>query len=137
MTAAPTSWRTPDHSSDASDLILLSLGGAVVGASAIAFCLVLDASLFGIALYFSSDGYGSTSWPGWAVVVTGIVAVAISLLIGRSLYGWKRWIGLKGDPADSELIARKRRHFTIGSMATYVVLTPFVWVVMVALANST
>jgi hypothetical protein len=57
--------------------------------------------------------------------------------VGFWLFSLRRWIGTKTDPSNFHLVRRKRRNFVIGSMCGYVMFTPFLWFLLLALANST
>lgn len=137
--AASSRWRTDDRTSDVYDLIPFSLGGAMIGCFAVAAAFVIDSVWVAALLHFSGAGEaGDNSLSAqWMVVLTAAVAVVVSIFVGRWLFGLRRWIGLKADPLDHDTISRKRRHFTVGSMLAYAVLTPWVWVVMAAVVNST
>ena len=107
----------------------------MIGTCAIAASFLID----GVAIFLYQRlivGDDVASWPPEVVFGFGVFAVAVSLLVGRWLFSLRRWIGLKGDPEDRDTIRRKRRSFVIGSMFSYLLLTPFVWAVIVAVANT-
>ncbi len=116
------------------DLIPLFGGGFVLGAVAILGCALIDA--VGVALYQYFNSEDATSWPPGVVIGFGIFAIAVSFGVGRWLFKLRRWIGLKGDPAEAEMVRRKRRSFTWGAMIVYLTLTPLLWVLIVAIANT-
>lgn len=137
MTAAAIkSWRAPDRASVANDLAPLVIGAGVLGVVTVALCILIDLIILMAALNATGVSETGNPWPQWAIALVGLGAIAVSLLMGHWLYGLRRWIGMKGDPADHATAMRKRRAFTIGSMFTYVLLTPCVWLLMVAFANS-
>jgi hypothetical protein len=86
--------------------------------------------------YFARDGSSPESWPTGVVIGFGVLAVIVSVLMGRWLFGLRRWIGLDHDPEDTETIRRKRRSFTRGAAFSYVPLTPLVWAVVLAIAGT-
>ncbi|MGK2878716.1 MAG: hypothetical protein ACSLFF_09125 [Solirubrobacterales bacterium] len=118
----------------AEDLLPLIGGGFVIACVAIVVCALVNA--VGVAFYESFTSEDALTWRPAVVVLFGVFAVAVSLVVGRWLFSLRRWIGLKDDPEDLELIHRKRRAFALGAMIPYVLLTPLVWVLVVAIANS-
>lgn len=116
------------------DLIPLFGGGIVLAGVAILVSALVDA--MAIAMYEYFAGQDPATWPTAVVIAFGVFAVAVSAVVGRWLFGLRRWIGQKGDPADLEIIRRKRRSFTIGAICLYLPVTPFVWVMVVAIAYS-
>lgn len=135
--ATLSSRRKEDSTSVHGDLIPFSVGGAVLGVVTIFLCALVDAAVLGFAQYFAGAGITNAAWPDWAVIVFGVFCLAFSLVMGRWLYGLRRWIGLKSEPDDQAAAARKRRHFAVGSMLTYVPLSPVIVLLMVAIASST
>lgn len=138
MNAALRGWRATDRTYDVWDLIPFSVGGSMLGCFGIAASFLIDAVFLSVAITLSGSGPGGTSsdtWPQWAVVTTGAVAVVVSCIVGRWLFSLRKWIGVDGDPSDVDTIRRKRRHFSVGSMVAYVLLTPAVWAAMLAYAN--
>lgn len=134
--AAPETGRRRDHDADGYDRLSFVAAGAALGCFAFVASAFVDGAFLAAVRYFSNSGYSDTEWPPWAVFATGLLAIVVSLVVGRWLYGLRRWIGLKGDPADSETIERKRHFFVVGAMGAYLVLTPFVWIMMVAVAST-
>ncbi|MBJ7458330.1 MAG: hypothetical protein JHD02_04000 [Thermoleophilaceae bacterium] len=117
------------------DLIPLFGGGIVLAGVAILFCALINAMAFAIFDYvFGSDT--PASWPSAVVVGFGVLAVVVSLVVGRWLLNLRRWIGQKSDPADLEIVRRKRRSFTVGALCLYLPVSPLLWLLFVALANS-
>lgn len=138
MTAATlSSKRKEDSTSVHGDLIPFSVGGALLGVVTIFLCALIDATVLGFAQYFGGAGITNAAWPDWAVIAFGVFCLAMSVVLGRWLYGLRRWIGLKSEPEDHETAVRKRRHFAVGSMLTYVPLSPVVVLLMIAIASST
>lgn len=105
------------------------LAGLAIAASA-----SIDAVAIGFYEYFL--GEEANSWPATAVAVFGVFAVAVSLIMGWWLFRLRRWIAVRGDTQNSEMIRGKRRSFTLGAMILYVPLTPVVWLLIVSLAFS-
>lgn len=106
---------------------------------AVSACFMIDAAFLSIAITYSGSGPGGTSttmWPQWAVAAMGVFAVVVSCIMGRWLFRQRRGVVVDSDPMDHDTAKRKRRHFTVGSMAIYVVLTPAVWAAMLAYANT-
>jgi hypothetical protein len=110
------------------------LGGAILGTFAIAFCFVTDGVALAAYRYFARDTSSPQAWPTGVVIGFGVFAILVSLVMGRWLFGLRRWIGLDHDPEDTETIRRKRRSFTRGAAVSYVPLTPLVWAVVLAIA---
>lgn len=137
MTAATSGIRrTRESTSSWDDTIPFLVGGWVLGVLAVVFCSLLDALVMGM-IQWLVIGPGNRFWPLEAVIALGIASVIVSLAVGVWLFHLRRWIGTKTDPADFYNAQRKRRHFTIGSMCGFVMLTPAIWVLMVGLAFST
>lgn len=118
------------------DLVPFWLGGSMIGTFTIAFCFITDGVAIISYQHFVVGDSSPAGWPAGVVVGFGVFAVAVSLVMGRWLCNLRRWIGMKGDPEDSDTIRRKRRSFVIGSMFSYLLLTPFVWAIIVAVANT-
>jgi hypothetical protein len=78
-----------------------------------------------IALYDFLAGSDPQRWPSAVVIGFGVFAVLVSAVVGRSLFQLRRMIA-----------RRDRRSFTSGAMSMYLLLTPIVWVMVVAIANS-
>jgi hypothetical protein len=117
------------------DLLPLFGGGIALAGVAIIGCALINVAAFAIFhSVYSSDT--PASWPPGVVVGFGIFAVLVSIFVGRWMLNLRRWIGQKGDAADTEMIRRKRRSFMIGAMCLYLPLSPLIWVFFVALANS-
>jgi hypothetical protein len=112
------------------------LGGAILGTFAIAFCFVTDGVALATYKYVATDSSSPEAWPTGAVIGFGVFAVIISVLMGRWLFGLRRWIGLDHDPEDTETIRHKRRSFVRGACFSYLPLTPFVWAAVVAIAGT-
>lgn len=129
-------WRTKQSTSTWDDTIPFLVGGWVLGVLTVVVCSLLDALVMGM-IQWLVIGPGNRFWPLEAVIALGIASVILSLLLGVWLFRLRRWVGTKTDPADFHNAQRKRRHFTIGSMCGYVMLTPAIWVLMVGLAFST
>lgn len=117
------------------DLIPLFGGGFVLAGVAIMGCALINAMAFAFYDYFFG-GEDAQSWPTFAVIGAGVFAVVISVLVGRWLFNLRGWIGKKGDPAEIDMARRKQRSFTIGAMCLYLPVTPVLWVLFVAIANS-
>jgi hypothetical protein len=124
-----------ERNSDTFDMIPFLLGGVLLGAVAIMVCALVNGMMIAIFEQIAVGDEGRP-WPVGFVIAAGVFAVLLSLLIGRWVFGLRRWIGTNGDPADLDTIRRKRRSFTIGSMTMYSVITPFIWVMVVAIANT-
>lgn len=123
-----------ESSWDATDLIPFSVGGSMLGAAVAVFSFCISGAILIAAQSISGVKEHSVSWPAWAVVAIGVVAIIVSVLVGLWLYSLRRGIGLNCDPSERAVATRKRRHFAVGSLAMYCVLQPFIWVVMVAVA---
>jgi hypothetical protein len=117
------------------DLIPLFGGGFVLAAVAIFGCAIINALAFAFFEYFFG-GEDTGTLPPVAVIGAGVFAIIVSVVVGRWLFNLRRWIGKKGDPADDDIVHRKQRSFTIGAMGLYLPLSPAVWVLFVAIANS-
>jgi hypothetical protein len=117
------------------DVIPLFGGGIALAGVAIVGCALIDALAMAVYQYFRNAD--PSHWSTAAVVASGVFAVIVSIFGGRWLLGMRRWIGQKSDPSEAEMVRRKRRSFTIGAMGMYLALTPFVWVLVVAIASST
>lgn len=126
----------PETEPTLDDLILLFGGGFALAGVAVMACALIDAMAFATYDYFFT-GDDPGSWPPAAVVGAGIFAVLVSVLVGRWMFNLRRWIGQKSDSRDSEMVRRKRRSFTIGAMCLYLPVSPFLWVFIVAAANTT
>lgn len=116
------------------DLIPLFGGGFALGGVAILACALIDA--MAIAAYENVGRDDAQSWPIGAVIALGVFAVLVSLFGARWILGLRRWIGAKNEPESAEMVRRKRRSFTLGAMIIYVLVTPLVWVLVVAIAIS-
>jgi hypothetical protein len=116
------------------DLLPLFGGGFALAGAAIVACGLIN--VIGIAVYAYFVGEDPSSWPGDVVVAFGVFSVLVSLLIGRWLFRLRRWIAVRGDTQNLEMIRAKRRSFTIGAMILYVPLTPVIWLLIVSLAFS-
>lgn len=99
-------------------------------------CALLNALAFAFFEYFFG-GEDTGTLPLGAVVGAGVLAVLVSVFVGRWLFNLRRWIGKKGDPDELDMVRRKQRAFTIGAMCLYLPLSPVLWVLFVAIANST
>lgn len=118
------------------DLIPLFGGGFVLAAVAIIGCALMNALAFAFFEYFFG-GEDTGTLPVGAVIGAGVLAVLVSVFVGRWLFRLRRWIGNKSDPDELDMVQRKQRAFTIGAMCVYLPLTPVLWVLFVAIANST
>lgn len=134
LTAGHQGARAP--SSDWSDLLIYSSGGFVLGVTTTIIAIAIDLTVFVSAQWSTGTGDGP-SWSMTGVVAFGLFSVAVAVVMGRWLWRLRRWMGESGDHADSELVARKRRHFAAGAMLCYVPLAPIVCLLMLAFANST
>jgi hypothetical protein len=65
-----------------------------------------------------------------------VFAVVVSLVMGWWLFRLRRWIAVRGDTQNLEMIRGKRRSFTLGAMLLYVPMTPVVWLLILSLAFS-
>lgn len=137
MSAASVSDQPRRSSADAGDLYPFTLGGAVMGAVAAVFGAMVDATALALIQYFAGSANSNSAWPQWAVVAFGLFALFTAALIGRWVFGLRRWVGLKGDPEDRDVIAGKRRHFAIGALVFYVPLSIAICFLMIAIANTT
>lgn len=138
MTAATlTSWRRNDRTSDISDLLPFSVGGFVLGVLVALFCSLFDALVLAMLQYFVGSGYTNAAWPQWGIALFGLFALVVSFGMGCWMFRLRRWVGIKAEPEDHDTVVRKRRHFVVGSMFSYVPLSIVVCLLMVALANST
>lgn len=137
MTAATLkSWRTAERTSDMSDTAPLALGGAVLGVVVAIICALVDMLVLIGALNVTGVSASGNPWPDFGIAAIALFAVVVSIGMGRWLYGLRRWIGHNADPMDHDTAMRKRRAFAAGSMVAYVLVTPWVWVLMLALALS-
>jgi hypothetical protein len=137
MTAvAPHTSNARAQASYVEDTIPLLVGGWIVGVMMVAVCLCLDGIALGM-IQWLVVGNEPQFWPAGAVIAAAICAVLISIGVGFWLFSLRRWIGTKTDPSNFHLVRRKRRNFVIGSMCGYVMFTPFLWFLLLALANST
>lgn len=116
------------------DLLPLFGGGIVLAGVAIAASASIDA--IGIGFYEYFIGEEASSWSATAVAGFGVFAVVVSLVLGWWLFRLRRWIAVRGDTQNVEMIRGKRRSFTLGAMLVYVPLTPVVWLLIVSLAFS-
>jgi hypothetical protein len=118
------------------DLIPLFGGGFVLAGVAIIGCALINAMVFAFVEYFFG-GEDTGTLPIGVVIGAGVVAVVVSVIVGRWLFNLRRWIGKKGDPDELDIVRRKQRAFAIGAMCLYLPVTPILWVLFVAIANST
>lgn len=130
------SWRATDRTSDARDLTPLVMSGILLAMFAVAVSIVIDLVILVAALAITGVSETGNPWPDWAIATTGVVAVMVSVLVGRWLYGLRRSIGSEGDPMDHDTMMRKRHAFAVSAMTLFVLLSPCVWLLMVAFANS-
>lgn len=118
------------------DLIPLFGGGFALAGVAIIGCALINALAFAFFEYFFG-GEDTGTLPTAAVIGAGILAIVVSVFVGRWLFNLRRWIGKKGDTDEFDMVRRKQRAFTIGAMSLYLPLSPVLWVLFVAIANST
>jgi hypothetical protein len=118
------------------DTVPLLVGGWIFGVMMVVVCLCLDGIALGM-IQWLVVGDEPQFWPNGAVIAAGVSAVVISIAVGVWLFSQRRWIGTKTDPSNFHLVRRKRRSFAIGSLVGYVMFTPAVWFLLLALANST
>lgn len=137
MTAAVLkSWRTNERTSDISDVAPFVAGGLIFGVLAFLFCLVIDVFVMFMSLSFSGALESGIPWSETGLALFSAVTIAISLYVGRRLYRYRMSVGNDGDPMDYDTAVRKRRAFAISSMFVYVLLTPFLWLLMLAFVLS-
>lgn len=118
------------------DLIPLFGGGFALAGVAIIACALINTLAFALVEYvFGGEDTGTL--PIGAVIGAGILAIVVSVIVGRWLFNLRRWIGKKNDSDENDVIGRKQRAFTIGAMSLYLPLSPVLWVLFVAIANST
>jgi hypothetical protein len=103
---------------------------------AFAVTIVIDLVILVSALAITGVSESGNPWPTWGIAATGIVAVIVSIGVGGWLFGLRRSIGSEGDPMDHDTKMRKRRTFAISAMTLYVLLSPCVWLMMIAFATS-
>jgi len=116
--------------------IAYAFGGFVVGVVCIGLALLAMGMAITLAQLVTGSDVCADGFSDGVLAALLVFGIVISVFVGRTLFGWRRYVGAKGgNEKDVAFATMLRKRFTYTSMITYCALAPFSWLFMLAAAN--
>lgn len=108
------------------------VSGAIFAAVALVGNTMFDGVVLAIAVQLDGEGQCAQYLSDGPIIATLVTTVVTSVIVGRWLFGTRKWVGAKDDDHDPAWTAYLRARFLAGSMSAFVLFSPVKWIVMLS-----